>query len=1554
MTLSAIDQKNQNDLKSELQNDPKHSKLEKLAAALIGQLLGVPIAVAKSGFQHGGDAGPAGRQGRRFRLECKKYSDATSLSDRELLGEIDQALARDTALEAWFLIATRNVPEQLRQELTQKGEREGVPVVIIDWEDHKLAPLTALCAFAPDIVTTEFSEKAGGLADALQPVSINTIEMLRRDLQSWCLGFKTLQNGSHEKLRKIWNSPRESNASLGQDAAGGAHTKRIRRSAVHQALTYWWLALAETDSPAAVIGLDGVGKTWVTLDWLIETIDEQPIILVVPSSSAATLSSISETTVKQFLANQLYELSGVRDTVHWLRRLDYLFMRPTDEGPVFTIFFDGLNQEPSIQWLQLLRILQSEIFSTKVRVIISTRKHHFENKLGKLHSLISTAKSIQVDNYDTTPGGELDQMLVFEGLTQADLHPDLIELARTPRLFALVVRFRDRLIEAGQITVHRLLWEYGRDTLGVRAERSFSEEEWQAWLKEIAQKYRDGFKKYTTKSLSESVSLPYLNESENYARLSDIIDGRFVEPDPSGNLHFTSTVIEHALGVALLAHLDSVADASFTSLHTALTQWLDPIAGLDERSEILRAAVSILVEQDSKPLIQAEVLVTAWLQTQNITDDHRLELAALAPNLIDALLAAIEHSDNDAQASARHWAVNALKAIPRENQQAATMIFDRISQWFKVISRDVYPHQGADYEKNRSEGFIRRIGMDQSKAITVAGITFVLVDQYDGTLQLTAPSIMEGFPLADALLIFEAAAITVAIRNCCEGWDALKWLCLLNEVDPDETSFALRELAERVRQRKPEPGINPGIPDRIAALLFVLTGQESDETNAAMIDPRIDRCYTYEKDYLPNPGHSFFALERRHANLAFNDTESSLFWRVQRTNEFWLDPAFHPPAHFITELEQHLASIDVNKLNRHGHYTSEDHDFERLEHSFARCSPNLLADMMRRKIQSLASCPAESRYWSAIHVTDHLLLADESEAEAAKTLRLSGTAPDGKNEYFVANQLLMVEILKLDVKAQFDALISANLDFIIDDIGQVLQPPSSEDVDALITRYANESSKQKNDLLLLLSIHPIEFSDSAWSWLTGFAHQADHELCHVAFQTLALSNTARFGQILMKENWHWSANKHFWINHYGTGALIEATRALPFNQIAPRLAPWRLLEAARRRDADPNEIQFAAEIIGYILLTERISNPDPGSVLSFDRNAAKISPYSFSIKSNPDQTNTNNFFDSIKTSEELSMDLDTHIQTLKLAAETAVSRINEARTSGADLYLTIPDAADFVPVLQYASNMVERWLEGYQELTPDFRRRIHLAEGTYLALCEAILCYDPSRGVKLWHALRATISTRYLGKAGIEDSLHMIFRIPDSPEVIALRMELLELDYCNTDQDLLNLAIAASYNGKAAWLNEMIESDRKSPFAWKRKRGIVLSGFTANNILPIPDAWPEGEIKTRHESLEKKSARFRWIEACAHHWWKAYLKANKPEEAYAAWILFLKSADPRAWIWIEQDIKAANDSSDFFKLKLSHFNLNRARLKRAMEKRVEKLDKKLFDRDTCYSIGPWK
>lgn len=1546
MTLTDSQIDHQEKLKNELQNVASASELERLAASLVGKLLSVPIAVAKSGFQHGGDAGPAGRQGRRFRLECKKYGDTTSLSDRELLGEIDQALSRDPALEAWFLVATREVPEQLEQSLFQKGEREGVPVVILDWKSNGLASLAALCTIDPDLVGNLISGNASDHSRALRDISTNTIDLLRRDMQSWCLGFESLRIKSHEKVRDIWNSPRASQTELGQNAAGGAISKKIQRALPRKALGEWWQT-ANRDSPAAVYGWEGVGKTWAVLDWMIDNLIEQPIVLIVPSSSAAILSSISETKLRQFLAERLFELSGVRDARHWQRRLDYLLKRPPEEGPVITVFFDGLNQEASVPWLQLLKTLQGEHLTGKIRTIISTRKHHFEDKLGSLRGLIVPPQTIEVGLYDAALGGELDKMLAFEGLSRADLQSDLIELARNPRLFSLVVKFRGRLVEAGQITVHRLLWEYGRDTLGIRSGSSFSESEWLDWLKEIAQKYRNGSKNYTVKSISESISRPDLAEKEVYTRLSDIIDGRFAIHDAVGSYHLSTTIIAHALGVALLAYLEPEIQNSFEALHTKLEKWLDPIAGLDERAEILRAAVSVLVEQQSRSLSLAGVLVTEWLQTQNVSDAHRKELAALASDLVGALLVTVEQSESHTHASARLWAVNALRSIPRDDQVAATEIFSRITQWFSIVSRDIRPQNDSqdEREKNRSEKFIRRIGIDASKKIIVCGIELELVDLNQGTVQMVAPSIIEGFPLVSALTVFRAAAATFAIRDRCEGWDGLKWLCLLNENDPDETTLGLQTLSASLRLQKSETGLNQKLPLRIAALLLYLTGREPDECEAASIEPHIDQWWSYEKDYLSNPSRSLFALERRHSEMALNDTEIPLFRRAQRTKELWLDPTFQPTESFRSELREVASHVDVSKLGRHLSYTIDDHNFEELELLLARCEPGLLAAITRQKLRGSATCPPESRYWCSLDVVKHLLLTGPDEAKAAKQLRLSSKDSDSENEAFVSNRLMSLELIGLDVRTQFDTIIAADLKYIFDDFSEILDIPCPDDVDTLISTYADGTTKQKNDLLLLLAIHPIDFSETAWAWIANYVKLPDHEFSRVAFRMLFLANATRLGNMLAAENWSWGADNDDWINHYGTGALIQATQAIPFEQVAPRIAPWRLLEAVRLRGNNPTEVLLATEIVGHLLLTSNLSVPDPGADLTVEREQTNSWPFSFSAEPRITQDSLNDYFSDL--------DGDAQLKAHRLATETACSRIKEARASGAKLYLANLACADFESALKHAPELVHSWLDGLNERTIDFRRRVALAEETFFVICEALLAQDPGRGIELWRALRELTTIRYLGAASVEDLLLMVFRAPDFPEIVKLRQELLEPAQSQTDLELFSLALAATLNGKNEWLETTHEIDQSSELAWKRKRGEVLSGFTASNTLPIADAWPEGEIKTSHEALRKRSARFKWIEACAHHWWKAFLDADTPENAYAAWILFLNSADRRAWVWARPKDMPSNNTDAFYRLKLSHVRLNLHRLKRSMEKREEKLGKELFGRAIYTGLGPW-
>ena len=74
--------------------------------------------------------------------------------------------------------------------------------------------------------------------------------------------------------------------------------------------------------------------------------------------------------------------------------------------------------------------------------------------------------------------------------------------------------------------------------------------------------------------------------------------------------------------------------------------------------------------------------------------------------------------------------------------------------------------------------------------------------------------------------------------------------------------------------------------------------------------------------------------------------------------------------------------------------------------------------------------------------------------------------------------------------------------------------------------------------------------------------------------------------------------------------------------------------------------------------------------------------------------------------------------------------------------------------------------------------------------------------VLLWRALRQSVTTRFIGAAGIDE---MITWMSDTAAPVAeLRHELLSRKWSNTDKDLFNLAIAAQLNGQGDWLAEAV------------------------------------------------------------------------------------------------------------------------------------------------------
>ena len=112
------------ELKEVLQN-VSESSLEHLVRRLLSQLLGVHFRRARPGDQYGGDGGVQEPAGRDLIVEARRYGDKSRLNERDILGQIQQAIHRNPHLEAWILVTTREAPEQVRTAMVAAGQKRG-------------------------------------------------------------------------------------------------------------------------------------------------------------------------------------------------------------------------------------------------------------------------------------------------------------------------------------------------------------------------------------------------------------------------------------------------------------------------------------------------------------------------------------------------------------------------------------------------------------------------------------------------------------------------------------------------------------------------------------------------------------------------------------------------------------------------------------------------------------------------------------------------------------------------------------------------------------------------------------------------------------------------------------------------------------------------------------------------------------------------------------------------------------------------------------------------------------------------------------------------------------------------------------------------------------------------------------------------------------------------------------------------------------------------------------------------------------------------------------
>ena len=1167
--------------------------LERFAAHALGSLLGVPVRVARSGDQRGGDGGTSGIGGRELVFEARRYSDKSTLDVRGILGEIEQAIDRKPDLEAWILVTTREVPEQSEQAITRAGLKNGIGAIIFDWKDQPLPKLAVLAASCPECFAAEIGHGYELILEqiAAMPDYAPTLESIKSELENWSIGYEAVRKASHAWIEEIWKSSRKATARFRQNVAGGeVDAHHVRRPDLIDRLDAW-LEASAVDEIGTLVGPDGMGKTWAAIDWLQSSLDQLPIIVLVPSSAIGN-GIASRTDLIRFIARYLHDISGIRNEPFWEKRVRRLLARPPEEGPAFFLFFDGLNQHSSFDWLGIFRQLEDDPFYKRTLTLISSRTSFYEERLNELRALVANPVRIDIGKYDLAPGGTFDQKLELAGLSREELSDELIEHAAVPRLFNLVIQLKDSLGDVSAVTVNRLLWAYGASTITTSTEGAFSEDGWRRFIIELAKKHQDANRNSTVQHITDLSEDATLTPDRIYQRVSGVIDGIFTELSGEGEIVFHADFVHHALGLAFgkrMEQTESDEDATIV-----LEKFLDPIAGYDARAETLRAAVNIalLLSTTQRPK-WLSTLCTFWIHTQNLPDDNIKELEVLAPELLTPLLDVIEASYGNALATPRHIAINALARTDKSDGLVAREIAERGEQWHRFISLE---KRGTDLGENslyayRCKRLRERISLTKPGQVTVAGRVFEIVDYRGNDLIIAASQLLQGRPLASAIEFFETSAIHHAIVGGGTGHESHSWLNTLNTVDPEETAEGLRRASEIVRARTPEPGVHRDLNKRIASVLLQWTGYADDDEAARAIDPKIDHLQHYETDYLANPSRSLFRLERRHAAQALRDTGLSIIRRIERAKDALLDPSFEVPPEFVDELISTGENFDFSQTATGRGRTRHDHQWEKLFLALARCAPGKLADLERKRLLGFADRPTDQRFGASLVAPDAMLFAGEEESTAIQTLRERGDRIQDNAEYTMQTNFLISEIQCKPPLEQIRKILETELDHIDWYLARACDPPTEHEIDFLLDEYGDDE-EQLRRLASILGAHDLTLSDRAFNTFFDLLKPGDADPSSGAvWELLAFSEPVRLGTMLDNDAWSWSPEKHIIENLMGSAAIAASNRSAPFTEYAQRVAPAQL------RETLPQKKRFARRCgtCGRIV--------DRGSLRRFHRSA---------------------------------------------------------------------------------------------------------------------------------------------------------------------------------------------------------------------------------------------------------------------------------------------------------------------------------------------------------------
>lgn len=599
-------------------NATKFDGFEGLVRDMFTEVTGMGFRLMKNGPQGGVDViGDTPVNGLDVGIEGKHYAPSTSLPLDQLKSKIRDAADTFPTLDLWVLAATRPISGGDVKELEAVGVAAGIDVLVLDWEPAATEPplLAVLCAMSPTTVRVRL-QSSKALTDALAFVRSHELfesasKRLLSRLQSPLVGLAAAKNQMLKWLKSRMKDADASRLAFDSHAALlGTDSHRISRDEISARLDTWWTE--DCTRVGALLGQEGVGKTWAALDWVLGRIDSDPgfpLAVVVPAKNVAG------TDADEIIATALYTAFQIRDQDFWKRRV-VRWLSAETLRPNLLVIIDGLNQNWMYSsWSELMLAIAAADRVGKAAVLLTVRPDFFNFRLKRLHDLSTKPVEVPVEPFNDT---ELELLLATYGLVMHELPQALLHLLRNPRACRQALRRRKELEESGDITPERVVYEDWRGRQP-QALKILSEEEFRAFIAGLARRYKDNIEgsEVSRKQLLDELTMDSGDDFSRYQGvLSEIIDGGWVTS--SGGTHqfkVLESKLPYVLGLALVFELRDAK--SEEQVRSNLDEALDAYQGSDFSVKILRCASIFAMMEKGTPEVVRRGLLTYWLAAQN-------------------------------------------------------------------------------------------------------------------------------------------------------------------------------------------------------------------------------------------------------------------------------------------------------------------------------------------------------------------------------------------------------------------------------------------------------------------------------------------------------------------------------------------------------------------------------------------------------------------------------------------------------------------------------------------------------------------------------------------------------------------------------------------------------------------------------------------------------------------------------------------------------------------------------------------------------------------------